>query len=558
MANRYWVGGAGTWSASATANWASSSGGAGGASAPTSADNVFFDANSGTGTCTYQSGAVCFDLNTTNTSAISIFPNANDVRVDISGSVTLGANLVMSTGSFIGGVNFVGSGTQTITSNGFAFGGTLLNTQFYLNHTGTVSLADALNVLGVATQTSNNFRMSSGTFTTNDFTVSVRVWVIQNAGTKVVNLGASTVNLTNSASSNTVWNHSGATNLTFNAGTSTISVNGSSGTKTFAGGGYTYNTVKLGATTGSAVLSISGANTFGDIQSARTNAATIRFTAGVTQTVGAFTASGTAGNLLSIISATAGSQFTLSKASGSVSISYVSLKDCAATGGASFTATNSTDAGNNTGWSFGATTYPVTLTVTQGKTVSVTKQAQWGKTLTAASSTSLVKQAQALRSVTQASTITLATMRLANVVLSIVQATSTTLLKTAIKPLAVAQAAAASATKMIAKEVLLAGTSSALVSKTVAQTRALSQGTSVSLAKTIGQVRAVVAAAATAGVIKMASRTFGLNTAVIVRMLRNGAVWPDPADVAEGVLYGPNGSDYVGTKKGGGGYFRRR
>jgi hypothetical protein len=35
MADRYWVGGTGTWSSTNTANWSTSSGGAGGASVPT-------------------------------------------------------------------------------------------------------------------------------------------------------------------------------------------------------------------------------------------------------------------------------------------------------------------------------------------------------------------------------------------------------------------------------------------------------------------------------------------------------------------------------------------
>jgi hypothetical protein len=49
MATRYWVGGTGTWDPSSTTNWATTSGGSGGASAPTSSDDVIFDANSGTG-----------------------------------------------------------------------------------------------------------------------------------------------------------------------------------------------------------------------------------------------------------------------------------------------------------------------------------------------------------------------------------------------------------------------------------------------------------------------------------------------------------------------------
>ena len=45
MAARYWVGGAGNWSS--TTKWSTTSGGASGASVPTSADDAIFDANSG-------------------------------------------------------------------------------------------------------------------------------------------------------------------------------------------------------------------------------------------------------------------------------------------------------------------------------------------------------------------------------------------------------------------------------------------------------------------------------------------------------------------------------
>lgn len=59
MADRYWVGGTGTWNSSNTANWSATSGGASGASVPTSADNVLFDDNSAAGNFTVTiSGAV--------------------------------------------------------------------------------------------------------------------------------------------------------------------------------------------------------------------------------------------------------------------------------------------------------------------------------------------------------------------------------------------------------------------------------------------------------------------------------------------------------------------
>lgn len=59
MANRYWVGGTGTWNSSNTANWSAVSGGVGGASVPTAADDVFFDSNTGSGTVT-----MAYDSNT--------------------------------------------------------------------------------------------------------------------------------------------------------------------------------------------------------------------------------------------------------------------------------------------------------------------------------------------------------------------------------------------------------------------------------------------------------------------------------------------------------------
>ena len=52
MATRFWVGGTGTWSSSNTTNWSATTGGAGGASVPTTADTVIFDPLSGTGTVT--------------------------------------------------------------------------------------------------------------------------------------------------------------------------------------------------------------------------------------------------------------------------------------------------------------------------------------------------------------------------------------------------------------------------------------------------------------------------------------------------------------------------
>lgn len=69
MADRYWVGGSGTWDSSSTTNWSTTSGGAGGASVPTSADNVIFDSNSGgssnTEIVTISGAVTCANLTVT-------------------------------------------------------------------------------------------------------------------------------------------------------------------------------------------------------------------------------------------------------------------------------------------------------------------------------------------------------------------------------------------------------------------------------------------------------------------------------------------------------------
>jgi len=60
MATYYWVGGAGTWTSSSTANWSLSSGGVGGAGPPTSVDNVIFDSGSGASALVTVSGECPF------------------------------------------------------------------------------------------------------------------------------------------------------------------------------------------------------------------------------------------------------------------------------------------------------------------------------------------------------------------------------------------------------------------------------------------------------------------------------------------------------------------
>lgn len=79
---------------------------------------------------------------------------------------------------------------------------------------------------------------------------------------------------------------------------------------------------------------------------------TVQLKAGTTNVVGSFVTSGT--NLKYLQSTTPSSQATISQASGTVTASYLWIRDSNATGGATWNAplTTNVDAGNNTGWNF--------------------------------------------------------------------------------------------------------------------------------------------------------------------------------------------------------------
>lgn len=64
MADRYWVGGTGTWDATAGSKWSTTSGGGGGSAVPTSSDDVYFDAyTTYNQRITVGSAVNCADLN---------------------------------------------------------------------------------------------------------------------------------------------------------------------------------------------------------------------------------------------------------------------------------------------------------------------------------------------------------------------------------------------------------------------------------------------------------------------------------------------------------------
>jgi hypothetical protein len=81
---------------------------------------------------------------------------------------------------------------------------------------------------------------------------------------------------------------------------------------------------------------------------------TVKLRSAVTSTVGSLVTSGA--TLKYLASSTLGSIATISDTTGTNTVTYLNIKDSAATGGATWTATSATnvDGGNNTGWTFGS------------------------------------------------------------------------------------------------------------------------------------------------------------------------------------------------------------
>lgn len=341
MATRYWVGGAGTWSSTNTANWSASSGGASGASVPATTDTVIFDSASGSANYT-----VTFDGTSTGCGPLTINgPSSGTLTFDggnqlfnVAGSLTVAASglVTFTSGNF--SPIFTNTTPATCTTNGVTL------TRITIDCVGTtLTLGSAL---------TGQVVLSRGTFdtsSTNNWSVTSSSFTRSGTQTSTHNLNSSVITLTGSS---TAWSFATTTNLTMNASNSTITLT-SSTAKTFAGGGLTYGTVNQG---GSAALTISGSNTFSNIGNTYSAAATtITFTISTTQTVSNFTAAGSSGKLLTINSSTAGTVATLSKSSGIVSSDYLSIRDSTATGGATWYAgANSTNVSNNSGWIFTA------------------------------------------------------------------------------------------------------------------------------------------------------------------------------------------------------------
>jgi len=313
MANRYWVGGTANWDIVAGTKWATTSGGAGGASVPTNADDVFFDANS-TGTCTITSGLT--SAKSIDCTGFTGGLNSTVINYAVYGSVILNSTMTST------GLSFIIAGTGTVTTAGKTLDSLTISATG-----GTVTLGSALTVAS-----GGALAITAGTFTTSASNYSITTPSLESSGTstRAINLNGSTVTLSGggtTTSSAALYFES--TNLTVNAGTSTITLSSSSAT--FYGGGKAFNIVNFTSTTAATVSSptaIWDTNTFAQLSiTAPSSTGVKNVKIGDNQTITTFVCAGaTAIRRLCLFSDTPGTRRTLTVTTWST-ISDVDFRD---------------------------------------------------------------------------------------------------------------------------------------------------------------------------------------------------------------------------------------
>jgi len=254
MANRYWVGGTGTWNGTSTTNWSASSGGATGASVPTSADNVFFDANSNVGT-----GAFTVTMATVAATCADLDASAVDGTLTLAGTVALdvyGSFSLPPTSRFTRSYSGLTTFRATTTGKTLSLNGANLNNAVFDGVGGGWTLSNAFLCFGGATLTNGSIDLNGFTWTSFSF-------ISSNSNTRTLAFNGGSINLTASttSASATLWSCATVTNFTI-TGTPTVNATADStaNTRTFnhgaTAGGSETNSINL-----TVLLGSSSANT---------------------------------------------------------------------------------------------------------------------------------------------------------------------------------------------------------------------------------------------------------------------------------------------------------
>ncbi len=270
------------------------------------------------------------------------------------GSVTLAASVLMTYNNIdVDSLNWLHlSGTCILTTNTCdQIANMNMGAASSTTITAVLQLGDNLHLKRQLTHT-------LGEFDANDFDIYTDQFRSNGTSVRTVRMGNGTWHMSDANGS--IWTIV-ATGMTMIPEGSTIlfgSINDHTTptqTRKFTGAGLTYNNFTWDEQVSTFGLDIvEGGDIFATF--AATNTATqrdIKFLVSTTTTATQFALSGAPGALLGLISSSAGTQATLSQASGTVSGSYLSIRDINATGGAQFNAgKGSRKVSNVTGWKF--------------------------------------------------------------------------------------------------------------------------------------------------------------------------------------------------------------
>ena len=249
MADKFWVGGTGTWDAATTTNWSLTSGGAGGAAVPTTADRVVFDSASNVA----GSGASYTVTRTAITNVLGInMSNPSAGTLTFAGSSVIG---VTTSGLAINGtVNWTNTGILTFSGTTAIFftAPSIIASPIVINGTGiTVTLNGAVS-------TSSTLTLTAGTLALSTFVFTAATANISGSTTRTFNFG--TGNLTLTGSGTTIFTATTQTGLTV-SGTPVINCtySGSVGTRTIASGA-TATTLSFNITAGTDTIAFTASN----------------------------------------------------------------------------------------------------------------------------------------------------------------------------------------------------------------------------------------------------------------------------------------------------------
>ena len=307
MADRYWRGGTGSWTTTNTANWSTTSGGAGGASVPTPSDRVFFD-QAGTYTVTLSGSLNCAGI----TVSAGTVTFTSTGALNIYGSMSLNAS---TTWSATGLITFSSAAPgNTILTNGVYFatsitinGGAMTTAGVW----GEYTLQSSLTISGALTLTNGRFNTAGYAITTSNIAHTAGCYDFGSPVSTITCTGSSGIILNTDANRSWVGRPNIITTATGNT-TQTITANGSLGSLVIGGG----------ANTGA--FTING-GIFSSITHSRTTAFTVSF--GTTYPV-ILESWGLAGVSASVRLTVSGTVYLMARPASGVAVNLISTLNC--------------------------------------------------------------------------------------------------------------------------------------------------------------------------------------------------------------------------------------